>query len=471
MKPKKLYIAMAYLLLLATVVHAADEVLIHEWERQGDSSFTVETRASVNTNPITGFGIETIPVANFVLTFLHNGAPCRWFGPPWNRTWQVAEQHRVEPEYRIVAVYNDGVFKNFSSGSIPLSPPGNWLGENLSLGIYQQRPVLYDWMSTGFHRYWLIEEPDPPENQSPVANAGPDQTVELETYEGTEVTLDGSGSFDPDGDPLTYEWDWDGGSASGINPMVVLPLGTTTITLEVNDGIADSDPDKVNITVEDTTPPEIEIPFPTSDLALQDGVTLTAVTEDWSGVSDVYFYVREPDGGDGIPIGHEELPAAWNDATELWELEFDTTELLDGYYVVLAKAVDTQGNEGRSMIVPFSIRNWAIVEILPASESNKAGRMMPVKFSLRIAEVVDPDMPFVYTEGLEIRIYKYSEPENILLQTSTYGDTSKDYRIDIIGELCITNFKTEKQPAVYMVEILRLNEDFLIGSFTFETVK
>ena len=96
---------------------------------------------------------------------------------------------------------------------------------------------------------------------------------------------------------------------------------------------------------------------------------------------------------------------------------------------------------------------------------------MPVKFSLRIAESVDLEQPFVYNENIEIRIYDASDPNNIL-QTSVMGNGSKDYRIDVVSEKYITNFKTAKEPAEYVVEIWRPNNnDFLIGSFTFETLK
>jgi len=162
--------------------------------------------------------------------------------------------------------------------------------------------------------------------------------------------------------------------------------------------------------------------------------------------------------------------ATLNSSTDKWECLFDTTLLSDGYYVVLAKAVDNYSNAGWSEVVPFSIRNWAVLELLPASQSNKGGRTMPVKFSLRIAESVDPAQPFVYNEELEIRIYDQMKPGSIL-QTSLYGDTSRDYRIDSVGEKYITNFKTKKQPATYTVEIWRTSKNFLIGSFTFETVK
>ncbi len=40
-------------------------------------------------------------------------------------------------------------------------------------------------------------------NQAPTANAGADQTVEV----GERVELNGLGSTDPDGNPLTYNWE------------------------------------------------------------------------------------------------------------------------------------------------------------------------------------------------------------------------------------------------------------------------
>jgi len=294
--------------------------------------------------------------------------------------------------------------------------------------------------------------------QNLLADAGLYDPVEVGPDCMATVTLDGSGSSDPDGDPLTYDWTWDGGSAEGVSPSVQLPLGTTTITLVVNDGTGDSEPDTVDITVADTTSPAVAINVPNSGDALQDGITLMAEATDACEVDEVYFCIREPGGTNGIPIGYENLAATLNESKGAWEYSFDTTQLQDGYYVILTKAVDTNGNEGWSTSVPVSIRNWAVVELLPNTANNKAGRTMPVKFALRIAAAVDPAQPFVYNEELEIRIYDASAPDTIL-QTSLYGDTSTDYRIDTAGELYITNFKTTKQLATYEVE------------FTFETVK
>jgi hypothetical protein len=116
------------------------------------------------------------------------------------------------------------------------------------------------------------------------------------------------------------------------------------------------------------------------------------------------------------------------------------------------------------------VPDWEVSELLPGSANNKAGRTMPVKFSLRVAEFTDPDQPFVYNEDLEIVIYAKDTP-GVILQTSTFGDTATDYRIDSENELYITNFKTLKSHKTYVVEIYRYKAGgMLIGTFEFSTV-
>jgi hypothetical protein len=100
-------------------------------------------------------------------------------------------------------------------------------------------------------------------NQPPDADAGPDQTVEGESYEGTEVTLDGSGSTDPDSTPGTNDdivsFDWYEGDillGSGEILNYTFPLGSHTITLVVTDSFGETDHDDATIVVQDTTPPD-----------------------------------------------------------------------------------------------------------------------------------------------------------------------------------------------------------------------
>lgn len=95
-------------------------------------------------------------------------------------------------------------------------------------------------------------------NAAPVANAGPDQNI---AGAGTLVTLDGSASTDPDGDPLTYSWSQTSGPAVTLsNPTTVKPTfvpstkGTYAFRLIVNDGTVASPPDFVSIVVANTAP-------------------------------------------------------------------------------------------------------------------------------------------------------------------------------------------------------------------------
>jgi hypothetical protein len=92
-------------------------------------------------------------------------------------------------------------------------------------------------------------------NRAPIASADSGETVEA--YE--VVTLDGSGSTDPDDDPLTYQWTQIAGTKVDIsNPTMAHPFffaprakrdAVLTFQLIVNDGSTDSEPDTVSITV------------------------------------------------------------------------------------------------------------------------------------------------------------------------------------------------------------------------------
>jgi hypothetical protein len=99
-------------------------------------------------------------------------------------------------------------------------------------------------------------------NDPPVSDAGPDQTVN----EGVKVTLNGTGSSDPNGDiPLTYVWSQTAGPSVMLrNPSAAQPTFTApdvdtddsevlTFSLTVTDskGLADPTPDSVTITVND----------------------------------------------------------------------------------------------------------------------------------------------------------------------------------------------------------------------------
>ncbi len=87
-------------------------------------------------------------------------------------------------------------------------------------------------------------------NSPPVADAGPDQAVPV----GSTVQVDGSGSTDAEGDQLSYSWIAPEGvtlsDSTRARPTFTASVGGRyRISLVVNDGIANSEPDEVVVTV------------------------------------------------------------------------------------------------------------------------------------------------------------------------------------------------------------------------------
>ncbi|NWG04500.1 MAG: putative Ig domain-containing protein [Syntrophaceae bacterium] len=157
------------------------------------------------------------------------------------------------PDVLYVGTYNHGVFKSTNRGA-------NWSAMNNGLPtnkeVHTLVPNLYNhflFAGTfgGMYKSFLGNLP-------PNANAGPDQTVKATSSAGASVTLNGSGSWDPDGDPLTFNWSGPFGTATGMNPTVILPTGNNTITLTVTDTLGATGTDTVVVTVVPNNSPVLD---------------------------------------------------------------------------------------------------------------------------------------------------------------------------------------------------------------------
>ena len=173
-------------------------------------------------------------------------------------------------------------------------------------------------------------------NTAPVADAGTDQTIFVWVDGMAEVGLDGSGSFDADGDELTYLWTWtidaNEMAAMGVDPNIMLPVGVHTIQLVVNDGTETSEPNEVVITV--IGPIEADVHIVPSVINRQSHIKrIIAIVRLSEGIvkGDV---VRESfelyaGGLDGEPVGAIlERVIGWGNMTRVFAL-FDKAELMD----------------------------------------------------------------------------------------------------------------------------------------------
>lgn len=99
----------------------------------------------------------------------------------------------------------------------------------------------------------VLGSPGASNNQAPIASAGADQQV----ASGAAVTLDGSGSSDPDADALTYAWTQTSGTAVALinadQDVASFTAGSVTETLGFELTVCDPEPlcdtDAVTITV------------------------------------------------------------------------------------------------------------------------------------------------------------------------------------------------------------------------------
>lgn len=220
------------------------------------------------------------------------------------------------------------------------------------------------------------------QNDPPVADAGPDQIVEATSPAGAEVVLDASGSSDPNDDPLTYDWTWTGGSATGVNATAVFPLGTTNVTLTVNDGQYNST-DTVSVTVVDTTPPTVDA-----------GEDLTVEQESYNGTEVTL-------SGNATDLADIELDYVWTENGVVLGNEANLTYTFDlGTHELMLSATDDSGNTGNDTVVVMVVDTTPpeiMISVAPDDLWPPNHKYVEVTTAVTVHDVCDPSptMTFV----------------------------------------------------------------------------
>ena len=172
-----------------------------------------------------------------------------------------------------------------------------------------------------------------PVEDRPVAVAGPDQVVN----EAALVAFDGSGSFDVDGDTLTYAWNFgDATTGSGSTPThTYADDGTYIVTLTVDDGHGNSSTDTLTVTVNNVAP-TAAVSGPGTGVRGQ-ARSFTFSATDPSPVDQDSTFTYSINWGDGSP-----LQTVTGGAT----VQADHVFTANGTYTVAARATDKDGDQG-----------------------------------------------------------------------------------------------------------------------------
>lgn len=167
-------------------------------------------------------------------------------------------------------------------------------------------------------------------NEAPVAVAASDRTGGVAPV---TVTFDGSASYDPDGDPVSYEWAVDGSriSTTAVQSWTFDQPGTYTVALSVSDGSL-AGTDALTITVD-------AAPAPTAPTSVSASASAGTVTITWgdSTYETGYELLRE----------YQHKNGRWQGATVIGYPTADATSFTDapgdGTFRYAVRAVDDLG--------------------------------------------------------------------------------------------------------------------------------
>ena len=189
----------------------------------------------------------------------------------------------------------------------------------------------------------------PPQNQPPVAViSSPSDGSAF--GEGATITFDGSGSSDPEGDPLAFSWTDNATGPLGTTAAVHagLPVGDHTVTLIVDDGQGHNSTAAVAISVERAPPPEQLI---TIELAAPSPLAVV------SGAIQVTGRASNGDGAiSRVEVSVDDGPWLLAHGTDPFTLAIDTRTLEDGLHGLQVRATAGDGTT-KTLASLFEVRN------------------------------------------------------------------------------------------------------------------
>ncbi len=260
-----------------------------------DSSAKVVGVYKVGAGPytysdMTGFNLQNFTAHEGIWTVTYDGGKeeCTWSKVSWlaNEPDKTGIKVKVKGANQVEELASKP-FVDISNGAPIVNVSGRFLMIEAKLSTASsESPQLTELKIEGKEGILL-------------ADAGDDITVQAAQGEfSANVTLDGSGSIDPDGNKLTYKWSWtnvdDTCTAEGVQPTINLPIGTTEVKLVVNNGFRDSVDDTVLVSVVENNIP-FEKPQTPQDFKAQVD-SGTKVSLSWTLSQDASYYELEIDG-------------------------------------------------------------------------------------------------------------------------------------------------------------------------------
>lgn len=217
--------------------------------------------------------------------------------PFWNRVRATAEFGFNESFVAQEDAWRFGFGLRFGDWG-PDSSPANFRGHDGPVPVYVPR-VRYEALRRIVRRG----------NRAPIANAGPDQR-DLPPF--TRVVLDGTDSFDPDGDTITFLWTLQGDCDENIQlddrtsptPSLVIGNGDTcTVQLVVTDSFGlPSEPDAVVVSSVRVERPNVVF-FRVEPAEIRQGQTATVSWEVLNAVTISISNLTDVSAPDDLPAG------------------------------------------------------------------------------------------------------------------------------------------------------------------------